>query len=104
MPGTWRQGGLADDKEDLIVIVEFLKRQYGYVTDLIVGHSHGSAVVCLLRLQHPTNLKLRWSFEFRTWKHSAVPSSERNPLVYNRQTLLSSECRIIKQCGTILLT
>ncbi|KIK69974.1 hypothetical protein GYMLUDRAFT_34375 [Collybiopsis luxurians FD-317 M1] len=43
-PGIWRQGGLADDLEDLRVVVDFLKVNYGYVVDLVVGHSRGSIV------------------------------------------------------------
>ncbi|KAF9063281.1 Alpha/Beta hydrolase protein [Rhodocollybia butyracea] len=43
-PGVWRQGGLADDLEDLRVVVDFLKVNYGYEIDLLVGHSRGSIV------------------------------------------------------------
>jgi len=43
-PGVWRQGGFAEDLEDLCAVVEFLKVNYGYVIDLIVGHSRGSIV------------------------------------------------------------
>ncbi|KAJ3747719.1 Alpha/Beta hydrolase protein [Lentinula detonsa] len=42
--GIWKQGGLADDLEDLRTVVEFLKVHYGYVIDLVVGHSRGSIV------------------------------------------------------------
>jgi alpha-beta hydrolase superfamily lysophospholipase len=43
-PGTWRQGALEDDMVDLTVVVEYLKATYGYVIDLVVGHSRGSLV------------------------------------------------------------
>ncbi|KAF5380752.1 hypothetical protein D9757_007164 [Collybiopsis confluens] len=43
-PGTWRQGGLAEDLEDLRVVVDYLKVNYGYEVDLVVGHSRGSIV------------------------------------------------------------
>jgi len=43
-PGVWRQGGFAEDLEDLCAVVEFLKVNYGYVIDLIVGHSRGAIV------------------------------------------------------------
>ncbi|KAF5382679.1 hypothetical protein D9615_003055 [Tricholomella constricta] len=43
-PGTWRQGALEDDMVDLSVVVEYLKATYGYVIDLVVGHSRGSLI------------------------------------------------------------
>jgi len=42
--GTWTHGGLAEDLEDLIAVVEWLSREYGYVIELVVGHSRGSLV------------------------------------------------------------
>lgn len=42
--GIWRQGNIGDDVEDLRIVVEYLKRTYGYVVDLLVGHSRGSIV------------------------------------------------------------
>jgi len=43
-PGTWRQGCFKEDVEDLSVVVGYLRREYGYVIDLVVGHSRGSLV------------------------------------------------------------
>ncbi|KAJ3881980.1 ectomycorrhiza-regulated esterase [Lentinula edodes] len=43
-PGVWKQGGLDNDLEDIRVVVDFLKVRYGYVIDLVVGHSRGSIV------------------------------------------------------------
>ncbi|KAH7872361.1 Alpha/Beta hydrolase protein [Lentinula edodes] len=43
-PGVWKQGGMDDDLEDIRVVVDFLKVRYGYVIDLVVGHSRGSIV------------------------------------------------------------
>jgi len=43
-PGVWRQGALADDVVDLRVVVDYLKINYGYKIDLVVGHSRGSIV------------------------------------------------------------
>ncbi|GLB38189.1 putative ectomycorrhiza-regulated esterase [Lyophyllum shimeji] len=43
-PGAWRQGALEEDLVDLSVVVEYLKANYGYVVDLVVGHSRGSLV------------------------------------------------------------
>ncbi|KAG6919610.1 hypothetical protein DXG01_003474 [Tephrocybe rancida] len=43
-PGTWRQGALEEDLVDLEVVVEYLKSTYGYIVDLVVGHSRGSLV------------------------------------------------------------
>ncbi|PPQ88392.1 hypothetical protein CVT25_011271 [Psilocybe cyanescens] len=42
--GTWRQGALADDILDLQAVVDYLKITYGYVVELLVGHSRGSIV------------------------------------------------------------
>ncbi|KAF9562639.1 ectomycorrhiza-regulated esterase [Agrocybe pediades] len=40
--GKWKQGALTDDLEDIQAVVDFLKSRYGYVVDLLVGHSRGS--------------------------------------------------------------
>ncbi|KNZ73069.1 hypothetical protein J132_01299 [Termitomyces sp. J132] len=40
--GTWRQGAMMDDLVDLMVVVDYLKSTYGYVIDLVVGHSRGA--------------------------------------------------------------
>ncbi|KAH9480227.1 hypothetical protein JR316_0006825 [Psilocybe cubensis] len=42
--GTWKQGALADDILDLQAVVDYLKVTYGYVVELLVGHSRGSIV------------------------------------------------------------
>jgi hypothetical protein len=42
--GQFRFGGIEDDVEDLAAVVAFLQRTYGYVIDLLVGHSRGSIV------------------------------------------------------------
>ncbi|KAG5637882.1 hypothetical protein H0H81_002845 [Sphagnurus paluster] len=42
--GTWREGALEEDLVDLLVVVDYLKVTYGYVIDLVVGHSRGSLV------------------------------------------------------------
>lgn len=42
--GQWRQGGLADDVEDLVIVVAYLRSTYGYEVDMVVGHSRGSVV------------------------------------------------------------
>lgn len=43
-PGTWRQGALEDDLADITAVVDYLKATYGYVVDLVVGHSRGALV------------------------------------------------------------
>ncbi|KAJ6550670.1 ectomycorrhiza-regulated esterase [Mycena vulgaris] len=43
-PGTWSHGGLQSDVEDLSVVALYLQTVYGYVIDLVVGHSRGSLV------------------------------------------------------------
>lgn len=42
--GSWKLGALADDVEDLRVVVAYLVQEYGYKIDLLVGHSRGSIV------------------------------------------------------------
>ncbi|PPR05400.1 hypothetical protein CVT24_008014 [Panaeolus cyanescens] len=42
--GQWKQGALHDDLVDLQVVVDYLKETYGYVIELVVGHSRGSIV------------------------------------------------------------
>jgi alpha-beta hydrolase superfamily lysophospholipase len=42
--GTTRHGGLANDVEDVRVVVAYLTQEYGYKIDLLVGHSRGSVV------------------------------------------------------------
>ncbi|KAJ7083006.1 ectomycorrhiza-regulated esterase [Mycena epipterygia] len=43
-PGPWCHGGLQNDVEDLTVVAQYLETVYGYVIDLVVGHSRGSLV------------------------------------------------------------
>lgn len=42
--GAFKQGRLMDDVKDLIAVVAYLKRTFGYTPDLLVGHSRGSVV------------------------------------------------------------
>ena len=42
--GIWKQGALDEDLVDLQAVVDYLKQTYGYVIDLLVGHSRGSIV------------------------------------------------------------
>ncbi|TFY69559.1 hypothetical protein EVJ58_g350 [Rhodofomes roseus] len=41
-PGALHLAGFEDDIQDLGVVVQYLTREYGYVIDLLVGHSRGS--------------------------------------------------------------
>ena len=42
--GVWGFGNLTDDVEDIQIVVDYLKGSYGYVVDLVIGHSRGSIV------------------------------------------------------------
>ncbi|KIM42967.1 hypothetical protein M413DRAFT_443787 [Hebeloma cylindrosporum] len=42
--GEWQQGALVNDLVDLQAVVDYLKATYGYVIELLVGHSRGSIV------------------------------------------------------------
>lgn len=35
---------LEEDVEDLDVVVQYLKKRFGYIIDLVVGHSRGSVI------------------------------------------------------------
>ncbi|KAJ7243773.1 Alpha/Beta hydrolase protein [Mycena rebaudengoi] len=43
-PGTWNYGGFSRDVGDLSVVAQHLQTVYGYVVELVVGHSRGSIV------------------------------------------------------------
>ncbi|KAH9933107.1 ectomycorrhiza-regulated esterase [Epithele typhae] len=51
-PGEWRFGHFEDDLADLDAIVAYLAREYGYVVDMLVGHSRGSVVAMLWLCRH----------------------------------------------------
>ncbi|SAM82462.1 uncharacterized protein UBRO_04511 [Ustilago bromivora] len=40
-PGTWLMGNLADDVEDLVAVVDYLRTNLEYTVEIIVGHSRG---------------------------------------------------------------
>ena len=42
--GIWKQAALHEDLEDIQAVVDFMKLQYGYVVDLVIGHSRGAIV------------------------------------------------------------
>ncbi|OJA21030.1 hypothetical protein AZE42_02335 [Rhizopogon vesiculosus] len=42
--GQWTQGGFAQDVQDLVTVVAYLRNTYGYDIDVVVGHSRGSVV------------------------------------------------------------
>ncbi|KAI6117871.1 Alpha/Beta hydrolase protein [Pisolithus croceorrhizus] len=42
--GQWKYGGFAEDVQDLVTVVAFLRDNYGYEIDMVVGHSRGSVV------------------------------------------------------------
>jgi len=41
-PGRWQFGNIPDDVVDIQVVVDYLTKEFGYVIDLVVGHSRGS--------------------------------------------------------------
>ncbi|CDS01345.1 uncharacterized protein SPSC_06621 [Sporisorium scitamineum] len=40
-PGTWSMGNLADDVEDLVAVVNYLRTKLEYTVEIIIGHSRG---------------------------------------------------------------
>ena len=51
-PGTWKFGNFDDDVVDIEVVVAYLRKEYGYVVDMLVGHSRGSVVSLLWICKH----------------------------------------------------
>lgn len=43
-PGTWSMGNLADDVEDLVAVVDYLRTKLEYTVEIIIGHSRGGLV------------------------------------------------------------
>ncbi|KAG5353895.1 hypothetical protein C0989_000138 [Termitomyces sp. Mn162] len=73
--GTWRQGAMMDDLVDLMVVVDYLKSTYGYVIDLVVGHSRGAMTairwICTTDEESPAADAWKASFKERgyyDWK------------------------------------
>ena len=52
-PGQLRFAGFEDDILDLHVVVQYLTREYGYVIDLVVGHSRGSVAGMIWLCRYP---------------------------------------------------
>ncbi|KLO05842.1 alpha/beta-hydrolase [Schizopora paradoxa] len=40
--GTWKMADFPNDVEDIQVVADYLIQEYGYVIDLVIGHSKGS--------------------------------------------------------------
>ncbi|GAK65897.1 ectomycorrhiza-regulated esterase [Moesziomyces antarcticus] len=40
-PGTWSMGNLADDVEDLVAVVDYLRTKLEYTVEIVIGHSRG---------------------------------------------------------------
>ncbi|OJT13969.1 hypothetical protein TRAPUB_9453 [Trametes pubescens] len=51
-PGTWAFGRFTNDVLDLEVVVDYLTKEFGYVVDMVVGHSRGSVVGMLWLCKH----------------------------------------------------
>ncbi|KAI0712203.1 ectomycorrhiza-regulated esterase [Earliella scabrosa] len=51
-PGEWRFGKFYNDVDDLDAVVAYLKQEYGYVVDMLVGHSRGSVASMLWLCRH----------------------------------------------------
>ncbi|EJF63394.1 ectomycorrhiza-regulated esterase [Dichomitus squalens] len=51
-PGIWKYGHFLDDVADLEIVVAYLQKEYGYVIDMLVGHSRGSVVSLLWICKH----------------------------------------------------
>ncbi|KZT73816.1 alpha/beta-hydrolase [Daedalea quercina L-15889] len=52
-PGRLRLAGFEDDIIDIHAVVQYLTHEYGYVIDLIVGHSRGSVAGMIWLCRYP---------------------------------------------------
>ncbi|EST05155.1 hypothetical protein PSEUBRA_005417 [Kalmanozyma brasiliensis GHG001] len=41
-PGTWSMGNLADDVEDLVAVVDYLRTKLEYTVEIVIAHSRGA--------------------------------------------------------------
>ncbi|KAI0632087.1 alpha/beta-hydrolase [Trametes polyzona] len=51
-PGPWHFGRFTNDILDLEVVVDHLTKEFGYIVDMVVGHSRGSVVGMLWLCKH----------------------------------------------------
>ncbi|CCM01873.1 uncharacterized protein FIBRA_03944 [Fibroporia radiculosa] len=51
--GQWRLGKIEGDAFDIHVVAEYLNRRYGYMVDLLVGHSRGSVAAMIWLCNYP---------------------------------------------------
>ncbi|KAI0917028.1 hypothetical protein AcW1_007670 [Taiwanofungus camphoratus] len=58
-PGRWRLGNMDDDVVDIQVAVEYLVKEFGYVVDLVVGHSRGSVAAMHWICKYPGGRNVR---------------------------------------------
>ncbi|KAI0770337.1 ectomycorrhiza-regulated esterase [Fomes fomentarius] len=50
--GTWAFGKFTNDVDDIDAVVAHLRQEYGYVVDMLVGHSRGSVAAMLWLCKH----------------------------------------------------
>lgn len=50
--GSWAFGKFTNDVDDIDAVVAHLRREYGYVVDMLVGHSRGSVAAMLWLCKH----------------------------------------------------
>ena len=55
-PGKWHFGQFENDVDDLEVVVAYLAKEFGYIVDMLVGHSRGSVVSMLWLCKHRDGL------------------------------------------------
>lgn len=51
-PGPWVFAGFSEDVIDIEVVVEYLRKEYGYVVEMLVGHSRGSVTALQWLCKH----------------------------------------------------
>ena len=88
--GVWKMSALDEDVQDLVVVVEYLTRIYGYIIDLVVGHSRGCLVSMrwLCTSEHARNVRGfvnvsgRYRMEVSRLSLSKIDGFENQPSAY----------------------
>lgn len=87
--GTWKQGALEEDLEDLNAVVAYLQSKYGYKIELVVGHSRGSLVgfrwISTTEIGRKVPAFINVSGRYRMWV--SIPKEASNILLCSANTI-----------------
>ena len=105
--GTWGVGALADDVEDVRVVVAYLTQEYGYEIDLLIGHSRGgiAAMGWLCTSDEGknvggfVNVSARYRMDVRGSRFLSKRVSASNRLGYRKYYKVSRYARLVGTAG-----